>query len=307
MQILNKKKILIVGGTGFIGYHLAKRSIEKGLIVTSVSSAPPKKTRFIKNVKYILCDISEKKILKKKIKSTYDFVVNLSGYVDHSNKKKTFVSHYNGCKNLTEIFKKEPPLSFIQMGSSVEYGEKKSPQKETFKCNVTSNKSTYGKAKLLATNYLMGLYKKNKFPSIVLRLYLAYGPKQDLNRLIPITIMGCLNNKKFNCSAGKQIRDLIHVDDVVSAIFKLLKNKNATGQIFNVGSGKPQMIKTIIEKIRRISMGGQPQYGMIKLRKDEIIKLYPDIQKIKTKINWKPKVSFDKGLKSTIKSYKINL
>ena len=63
--------------------------------------------------------------------------------------------------------------------------------------NIKSIKSTYGEAKLSATRYLINLYKKKKFPASVLRLYLAYGPKQDQNRLIPITIMACLKNKIF--------------------------------------------------------------------------------------------------------------
>ena len=59
-----KKKILIVGGTGFIGYHLAKKALGKGWNVTSISSKSPKKIRYIPKVKYIFCDISSKKDLK---------------------------------------------------------------------------------------------------------------------------------------------------------------------------------------------------------------------------------------------------
>jgi len=298
-----KKNILIVGGTGFIGYHLAKRSLQKSWKVSSISTKPPKKIRHLKKVKYIICDITKKKLLEKKIKRSYDYVVNLGGYVNHQDKKKTFKSHYHGCKNLAEIFLKKNIISFIQMGSSVEYGKAKSPQKESVKCNIKLNKSTYGKAKLLSSIYLQDLYKKKKFPSTILRLYLAYGPKQDVNRFIPIIIKGCLKNKKFSCSSGTQLRDFIHVDDVVNAIFKLFKSKNARGQIINIGSGKPKKIKTIIETIRQISKGGHPQYGKIEFREDEISKLYPSIKKIKTIIDWKPNISFAKGLKSTIEAY----
>ena len=80
--------ILIIGGTGFIGYHLAKRSIKKGWQVTSISTNPPKKIRKLSNVKYIISDITKKNSLKNKIKKNYNYVVNLGGYVDHSNKKK---------------------------------------------------------------------------------------------------------------------------------------------------------------------------------------------------------------------------
>ena len=150
----------------------------------------------------------------------------------------------------------------------------------------------------------MNLFKKENFPSTVLRLYLAYGPRQDVNRFLPIIIKGCLENKKFPCSNGDQLRDFVHVDDAVEAIIKSLTNKNARGQIINIGSGKPRIIKNIIEYIKKLLKGGYPLFGKVKLRKDEILKVYPDINKAKNKINWKPKIPFKKGLKITINSFR---
>ncbi len=158
-----KKKILIVGGTGFIGYHLAKKSLRKGWQVTSISSKPPKKIRYLPKVEYIRCNITNRKLLRRSIRKTFDYVVNLGGYVDHSNRKKTFKSHYDGCKNLSEIFLKRLPLSFIQIGSSLEYGISNSPQKENIKCNLSTIKSIYGKAKLLSSRHIIKLFKKKKF------------------------------------------------------------------------------------------------------------------------------------------------
>ena len=94
------------------------------------------------------------------------------------------------------------------------------------------------------------------------------------------------------------------MDDAIEAIIKSLTNKNARGKIFNIGYGKPKIIKNVIEKVKKISKGGKPQYGMFKLRKFDIPKLYPSIQKVKNTINWKPKISFDKGLKKTINFYR---
>ena len=304
MVQLKNTSILVVGGTGFIGYHLAKKSLTKGWQVTSISSNPPKKIRYLSKVKYIICDITKKNILKKSIKKSFDYVVNLSGYVDHSNKKKTYKSHYLGCKNLTDIFLKKKPKAFVQIGSCIEYGNLKSPQKENNNFNPHLIKSVYGKAKLLASMHLLNLFKKNNFPSIILRLYLAYGPKQDINRFLPIVIKSCIKNEKFPCSKGNQLRDFLYIDDVVNAILKSLTNKNARGQIINLGSGKPRIIKKIIEYIKKTLKGGYPLFGKIKLRKDEILKVYPDINKAKNKINWKPKISFKKGLKVTIGSFK---
>ena len=91
------KKILITGGTGFIGYHLSKKCLRLGWSVTSLSSKYPKNSKKVKGVNYLVIDISNKKKLSK-IGRNFDYIVNLAGYVDHSKKKKTLQSHYNVAK-----------------------------------------------------------------------------------------------------------------------------------------------------------------------------------------------------------------
>ena len=302
-----KKKILIIGGTGFLGYHLAKKCISYGWLVHSVSTNKPKPIRYLKKVKYIILDITNKKKIKKKISYNYDHVINFGGYVNHKEKRKTYASHYSGCKNLVDFFVNKKIKSFIQIGSCIEYGFIKSPQKENMESKIENLKSTYGKAKFLATKYLIQKYKDYKFPCTILRLYLVYGPRQDYNRLIPIVIRGCIKNKKFPTSNGNQSRSFLFVDDFIRAVIKCLNNDVAKGQIFNVGNNKPIKLKKVISLIRDKVKNGNPEFGKIKLRKDELLKLYPNIQKIKKKLNWEPKVSFNKGLIRTINYYKKNL
>ena len=212
---MKKENLIIIGGTGFIGFNLIKKFIKKkDFNILSLSSKKPSKQRKLKKVNYTVCDILNKRkletILKKK---KIDYAINLAGYVDHSNKGKTYKSHYIGCKNLIEVLKKKKIKRFIQLGSSVEYGFKKSPQTESYIVNTKNLKSTYGKAKLNATNLLMKTFKKENFPAVVLRLYIAYGPHQSINRFIPEVINSCLKNNEFNCSHGQQIRDFIYIND----------------------------------------------------------------------------------------------
>ena len=176
-----------------MGYHLAKKCLTKRWDVTSISSNKPKKIRFLPKVKYLILDITKKKLILNKIKTNYDYVVNLGGYVNHTEKLKTYKSHYNGSKNLIDFFLKKRIKSFLQVGSCIEYGKNKSPQKETSTAQVKDLKSTYGKAKLSATNYLLKKNKTHNFPGNVVRLYLVYGPRQDYKSAYMTVIMKVLD------------------------------------------------------------------------------------------------------------------
>jgi dTDP-glucose 4,6-dehydratase len=295
-----KETILIAGGTGFLGYHFAKKAVKEKFRVISISQHKPSKNRTVKNVKYIKVDVCNLKELKKKINIDFKYIVNFSGYVDHNNKKKTYQSHYVGCKNLVKICLNRKIKRFIQIGSSMEYGRNLSPQNEKFRCRPLS---VYAKAKFFASKYLLGLYEKKKFPVVILRLYQVYGPNQDLNRFIPVIINSCRNDLKFPCSNGQQFRDFLYVDDFVRSAFSSMRNSEVMGKIINIGSGKPLKIMKIIKKIIKIYKKGKPLFGKIKLRKEEMRITYPDISNAKRILKWKPLISFNKGILKTVRYY----
>ena len=92
-------------------------------------------------------------------------------------------------------------------------------------------------------------YKKYNFPVTILRFYQLYGPKQDINRFIPILINSCLKRKKFFTSSGNQLRDFLYIDDGINAIIKSIKSDNSKGKIFNISSGKPIRLKKIMKLV----------------------------------------------------------
>ena len=107
-----KKKIKfihIVFGTGFLGSNIARSLLNKKNRIFSISTKPPKKERKLKKVKYLICDISNKKKLTNTLSryKKFDYVLNFGGNVNHKDKKETFKSHYIGCKNLVEIMIKK--------------------------------------------------------------------------------------------------------------------------------------------------------------------------------------------------------
>ena len=102
-----KKKILILGISGFLGYNLAKKCLNLNWRVYGVSKSKPKKIRYSKKINYIHFDLSKKWNFKKLNQFSFDAVVNLSGYVEHKNFKLINKGHFETVKNLLNYFKKK--------------------------------------------------------------------------------------------------------------------------------------------------------------------------------------------------------
>ena len=129
-----------------------------------------------------------------------------------------------------------------------------------------------------------------------------YGPYQSKNRLIPIVIDACIKKKKFACSSGSQIRDFLYVDDLIKLIIKLIKTK-PKNKIYNIGAGKNTKVRTLIELIQKLIGKGTPDFGKIKMRKDETLHNFPNINRVKKDYKWTPKYNIKDGLSKTIKFY----
>lgn len=298
------KKLLVIGGTGFIGYHIIKEAKKRNYSTYSISLKNPQKKRFHLKVNYIKADISKYNQLKKKLGKKYDYVVNAGGYginPKHGKEgEKLIRSHYLGLQNILKILNLKKIKKFVQIGSSSEYGKVSSPIKETATCKP---KTPYSIAKFLCTQHLVNLYLKSNFPVTIFRLFQAYGSKQDENRVIPFIINNCLKNKTFSTTEGSQICDFCYIDDIVKVIFKSFKNKKTNGEIINIGSGQPIQLKRIFKHIIKKIGKGKPKIGGLNYEKEKNKISFPSIAKAKKLLKWKPNTTFEKGINNTIKSY----
>jgi len=301
----HNKRLLVVGGTGFIGQHVVKKALQIGFNVTVLSKNNPRNLQ-IDKVKFINTDIGHKENLKDSLgNKVFDYVINLGGYIDHahysSGGKEVFDAHFNGVRNLVDCIDKQKIKGFIQIGSSDEYGNNLAPQSENQK---ESPNSPYSCAKVSSTYFLQMLYRTENFPVVILRPFNVYGPGQNDQRFIPQIIKGCLNDQMFPTSKGNQLRDFCFIDDFVLAVFSAINNKHAYGEIINIGSGNPISVKHVIKMVKDIVGSGQPQFGSVPYRKGENMELYAEISKSKRILQWTPKVTLDKGIKITIKYFR---
>jgi len=304
---MNQKNtsLLVIGGNGFIGQHLVQHGLSLGWYVTSLSLRSPP-NRINESVNYIQIDICDFQALKKNLKNvSFDYVVNCGGYVEHSpffnGGAAVFDTHFNGMVNLIQTLDRAALKTFVNIGSSDEYGNNNAPQNEKQR---EAPISSYSMGKVAATHFLQMLNRTENFPSVTLRLFLVYGPGQNTQRFLPQVINGCLDNKNFPVSKGEQLRDFCFIKDVVNAVFTTFDNPNAFGQVFNVASGLPVTIRTVIETVQKIIGYGKPVFGEIQYRAGENMQLFADISKAQDILSWKPKVSLTTGLEETIRYVK---
>jgi len=299
-------RLLIVGGTGFIGSKIVSAAVKQGFECTVLSLNPPKVDTKLTGVNYLQADLVDRSqaihILSRR---AFDYVVNLAGYIDHSKfcrgGRKIIDVHFVGLLNLLESLDLQALKGFIQVGSSDEYGDLPAPQFEDMR---ESPISPYSVAKTASTHLLQMLSKTENFPVVIARLFLVYGEGQDNKRFLPQIIQGCLKDREFSVSLGEQFRDFCHVDDIAQGILAMLRAKNVHGKVLNLASGYPITIRAMIEKVRGIIGFGKPLFGKNPYRVGENMALYASMKRTQNLLGWKPSIELDEGLHRTIEFYR---
>ena len=296
-------RLLVLGGRGFIGQHIIARAAELSWDVTCLSlRAPPSSP----TVRALAADASDGVALRGALKDpAFEYVVNCSGYIDHSSfaqgGRRVFEAHFHSVVNLAELLDRDKLLSFVNLGSSDEYGGNRAPQVETQRETPIS---PYSMGKTAATHFLQMLHRTESFPATTLRLFLTYGPGQDARRFIPQVILGCLAGRPFPVSAGEQLRDFCYIRDTVDAVFATFTTPAARGEVLNIASGQPIAIRHLVETVLHLIGRGEPQFGKVAYRTGENMELYADISRARALLGWRPKVSLESGLVKTIQWFR---
>ena len=258
----NKKlfnNILITGGAGFIGYNLSNKlsKIAKNIIIIDNFSTGFNK-KFLKNVKLIIGDCSNKDVYKKIGKIKFDSVIHLAGVssveASFDNPEKDARNNIISTINIIEYIKKNNIPNFIFSSSMCIYGNSKIKVNENSKINPIS---FYGISKLTAEKYI-NFYKLKNTTKVILRLFNVYGPGTDKKNkkhgMVGIYANQLADSNKILVK-GKisRFRDFIHIDDVVKIIINSIKLKNKKCNIFNVCSSKKTSVKELLNKIIKFS------------------------------------------------------
>jgi dTDP-glucose 4,6-dehydratase len=328
-------RIMVTGGAGFIGSNLARFLINKTshevLVIDSLSYSGNKET--IEDVsscsrfQFIRSNIKDFNKLKDIFHSFKpDRVIHLAAesHVDKSiDSPKDFIdTNIVGTFNLlecTRIFFKELSNSekegfrFIHVSTDEVFGDLNDGDSLFNENSRYKPNSPYSASKASSDHLVRAWNKTYDLPTIITNCSNNYGPFQLPEKLIPLTILNALEKKDIPIYGdGSQIRDWLHVDDHVTALFEV-SNNGIIGQTYNIGSSNEkkniEIVRQICEILDQLKPNASPHEDLIKFVKDRPghDKRYAvDSKKIQKQLSWKPLINFNDGLTETIKWYLEN-
>ena len=317
------KNMIVTGGLGFIGSNLINLLISKKYSVINLDKISYSSNFFnlkdYKNhtkYKFIKCDLNSKKIQDILMKYKPICIFNLAAetHVDRSiDGPKNFInSNVLGTFNLLEAFKvfsSKYKSKLIHISTDEVYGDVlKGRSDENFSYKPSS---PYAASKAASDHLVYSYIRTYKIPAVISNCSNNYGPKQHPEKLIPKLIYNIINNKELPIyGKGKNSREWLHVKDHCMALFKVFE-KGKIGEFYNIGSNKNlnniQITKMLLKIAKNfIPIGNNVKIKYIADRPGHDQRYALNSNKIKKKLNWKPQIKFDNGLKETFLWYLNN-
>jgi len=310
-------KILITGGLGFIGsnfcrYIITKHSNYKIVNIDKIGiGANPANLEDLINEKryeFIKGDIRNSKLVNKIIKRV-DAAVNIAAetHVDRSiTDPEPFIQNNAiGTFVLLEAIRKHnDKVKLVQVSTDEIYGEIK---EGSFTENDPPEPSNpYSASKAAADMFAIAYHKTYGLDVSITRCTNNYGPYQVPEKLVPKTIISALKNLPVPIyGSGKNIRDWIHVQDHCEAIDFVLR-KGESGEIYNISAGNELPNIEIVKKILDLLNKPDDLMTFVEDRPGHDIRYSLDSSKIRSKLDWKPKLCFEKALEATVIWYVNN-
>jgi len=317
------KKVIVTGGSGFIGSNFVKYLLKKKYFVINIDklsySANPYNTKNLnKNKNYIFfrVDLNNKKKITKILKKYKpDGIFNLAAetHVDRSiDKPKNFIhSNILGTYNLLQsILSYKKKIKLIHISTDEVYGDIITGRSdEKFPYNPSS---PYSSSKASADLLIKAYIRTYKIPAIITNCCNNYGPNQFPEKLIPKMIFNIMNNKPLPIyGSGKNSREWMHVQDHCEALL-LIFLKGKMGESYNIGSSINIKNVDIAKKLLKIvknksfKVNKKTKIKFVKDRPGHDFRYALNNKKILKKLGWKAKISLHVGLSETFNWYLNN-
>jgi UDP-glucose 4-epimerase len=291
-------KVLVTGGAGFIGSHLCEGLLARGHDVRALDSLVYGSREYVPAAaEFIQGDIRDMETCRRAVQGVHGVfhcaAMSRSGPSQEEIEVCTG-SNIVGTQNMLLAARDAGVKRFIYSGSSTYYGNRPPPHREDDPPDLLN---IYGLTKRVGEQYTLLFDKSFDLPSVVLRYFNVYGPRQPETGAYAL-VLGIFLNRRAEGKVleihggGRQRRDFVHVRDVVDANILAYESK-VRGEVFNVGSGASLSVKELADMI-------SPNQVVTEARAGDSMATLADISRIKAALGWEPRISFAEGLKELL-------
>jgi UDP-glucuronate decarboxylase len=301
-------RVLVTGGSGFLGSHLCEKLLQMEHDVLSVDNYF---TGRKKNIRHLIDNPYFEAMrhdvtfpLYVEVDEIYNLACPASPIHYQFDPVQTTKTSVHGAINMLGLAKRVK-AKILQASTSEVYGDpKEHPQIENYWGNVNpiGSRSCYDEGKRCAETLFFDYYRQHKLSIKVARIFNTYGPRMHPNdgRVVSNMIIQALQNKPITIYGnGTQTRSFCYVDDLIEALIRLMNSPNDLTGPINLGNPTETSIIELAETILGLT-GSSSSLEYKELPSDDPRKRCPDISMAKEKLNWEPKIPLKEGLTKTI-------
>lgn len=293
------KRVLVTGGAGFIGSHLCEDLLARGYRVRVLDSLIYGRREWVpERCEFIEGDIRDLATCHRAAEDM-DAVLHCAAMSRSGPSQEAIEictgSNIIGTQNMLLAARDAGVKRFVYSGSSTYYGNRTPPHRESDPPDLLN---IYGLTKRVGEQYTLMFDEQFDLPSVVLRYFNVYGPRQPETGayalVLGIFLKRSAEGKSLEIHGdGRQRRDFVHVRDVAAANIAAMES-DVRGEVFNVGSGTSLSVKELADMI-------SPHQIHAAARKNDSEATLADISKIQAALGWSPKISFAEGLKELVR------
>ena len=312
-------RVLLTGGSGFIGSHLAERLIARGDTVVSIDNLSTGK---LKNIQHLMENSSflhhtsdlltnEGRELLESEMDKADLVFHLAAAVGVFNVVKfpaeTIKNNIEITEHLLNLAKKRMTKTVIFSTSEVYGKSSKFPFNEDDDIVLGPSKNarwSYAASKLVDEFLGLAFYNQHNLPVVEVRLFNTVGPRQvgHYGMVIPRFVEQAISNSPITVFGdGKQSRCFCNVEDTIEALIRLTEKEDCVGEVFNIGSSQEISIEELANRIREITKSNSeikfiPYEEAYSDGFEDMRRRVPDTQKIEKYTGWKSSIDLDETI-----------